>query len=1601
MNILQNNEESILQNRKSSINSIKMRTKLNLEPRTPKNIMRLNKSVSKLKKTKLNSNKKKIEDNTINDYLHSHKFEIQRRQSRRITVKSQKDKSFNININKSQMYYPKEKKDWASMIYYPDDKKSKNLQNKIINFGEDEKQNLKIVENSLMNKLNSMRNYIQNKSISENDNIENIFENNIINNISKTPTNKSKKSNKSIKSLNTKGNNQKVNKKFKRSCNSLFNLKGSSNYMMNNNSNNNSNLQSSNLANNNNNNKHVNFSIFNKYKSDILNNSFDKSPLEKIDKIKTEFKLTDFRKEFKKIKNSTKSVKYNYDPKERARFLTRKRLVYDSFDDETDKDDEHNSTTLLPSNYFIFFLDLLLFFSSLFCLFYIPLRMAKSKCFCNQENICNQIILYFVDILYIVDFIIGFFRAYYNFQFKIIKKSTRIILHYMKTDCIIDFLEAIPVFTYTNFLCVKKKSIIHCFRYEMSNSLLFLKLLTNIKIFKIFKVRNKKKNITLNSLFNLFVENYSIEKFIDNFFDFSFCFLAFHFFVCLNIFLSKETYPNWLLSNNSQDLAFMHNYILSCYSLIETLTTVGYGDVVCQSNIERIFQIFFLGVGVIAYSYIISSFGNLFKNESQSSIKYNNCMKILEEIRVEYPKMPYKLYNKIYNYIELRNKATKISDANILTNSLPFNLKNTLLLIMYRADIKNFKFFKNCGNSNFIIQVLSNFVPSTSKKYELLVYEGEMIEDLIIIKDGRLSLEAAIDTQDPEKSIRNYFNVNFQGITTEKKIKKLKEVQKESTSQLIQSKNVSDFDNAKTVLNNVVKKQANFLLNEGCEDISILDKTKNDNKKDDTHEKIMQYKTNDHLKNEPIKNEKGNYKYIKILDIRKNENFGGLYMFMRRPSPLSVRVRSKFAELYLLPKKEVFSLAKNYTNIWNKIHKKDFHNMLSIKHQTFNILNKYIEINGIGKITPNDVSRFVYGWEDRRKNSQDISFLKENIDRSKNYSRMLFFKKEADLLCPSPINFPKNINQMNKNLYFYNGARNIFSNKSLDIAASPQNKEQNPLTTEVDFSHLIATMANAKNKNNNINNPNDTKNNLKLDKDKELKESSNSLPSNLFINKQNTKNFSEEGKTFILHKNSEQLLPTLNNIFNENRAEKIKEEMKKSRKKENRKKIFLFGKKTAELFRNKNYSIFLVENTTNECIAIKSKNNNNFASKSLIKGNGNDNQELSNYLSLCQDNIFLDKIPEISSSEEENSLKQFDKNILSKETVTSFCLNSIYQNINIFTNFKYSNNEYFQQKTLNYLNNLINGKGKKSQSISQSSFSSESQSNSFSNYFFDTNPKKSNKEGSNTIKIFNNSPNSGFSNEHNYDNILFDNSNFKSDEKSSQNLLIENKNTFLKIIDSEKSGGKHEFKSIQPKKPSSNKNNYLNVTKKDEKLTFKKDSSNNEGSSFKNIISNSSIKPKKSIKNQNLNLNYFNSRISKKNPSLFSDSNNINNIKTVKNTLAEKNILFNLNSNRKSINSENASKVEKGDIKGEINGSLKGSKKGSIKGKLTRKSPRKKSKYKVGKSNTVKNKKSNQQPKKFKSAQKLVKISTNKDDDKIANTAAYFAKEEKEDCLII
>ena len=1569
-----------------------------------KNPVTLNKCVTKLNLKKLKQSMRAGDKAIIKEYLHSHKFDIERKKTKKITVKPMRrvQKSFIAN---------KKENECVSMIYYPNDKRTKKLREEIDNL--EKKPNLNKVENSIINKINNMKFNYQNEDDALNfDNSSKIKANN--NNITIN--------NNSFRSYNgNKNNNSNLNINF------AFNNNSNKNFYIRTNSINSNPNKISNININSNITSNHRSSIFGRHNISSGNNvshliNFHRGESEQIhtntDQLipeadKTHTKLSDISKnKYNKAKASSMSI--NYILKEKNRNLYRSNPLYDSFDDEeSDKDENYNENIILPTSKIIIILDFFLFLFSIYSLFYIPLTMAKTDCFCGKENKTHKALLYFTDILYIFDFCISFFRAYYNYQLKLVKHNVKILIHYLKSDFFLDFMQAIPIFTYSNFLCSKDKEVNYCFRYSMSNSLLTLKILTNLKIFKILKVRDRQKNIILNYLFNIISESYTLEKFIENLMSIGPCLLAFHFFICLNIFLAKQTYPNWLVTNNMQDNNFLYNYITSGYSLIETLTTVGYGDLVCQSSIERIFQIFFLAIGVVAYSYLISSFGNLIKNERQSSIKYNNNMKILEEIRIDYPNMPFKLYNKIYNYIESRNIAEKKFDSNELTNSLPYNLRNALLLVMYDSCIRNFKLFKGCDNSNFIIQILSKFVPSTSKKSEIIVYEGETIEEIVIVKDGRLSLEAAIDIEDPESSIKKYFNVNFEGITTDKEMKKKLEKNKDSNVVLIQNKNTKDFDKAKNALTCVVKKQANFLLNDVCEDNSILER--NENKKETENEKKTNNKSgSDYLKNEPIRNEKGNYKYIKIIDIRKNENFGGLYMFMRRPSPLSLKVKSKFAELYLIPKKDIFEIAKNYSNIWNKIHKKDFHNMLSIKHKTFNILNKYIEINGIDNINPNDVSKFIYAWEDNNNKKNKNEKKKENSKDKKAIKKDIGENNKNKNFYHSPINtkVPKNpnisgVSKSNQDLLKYNQMRDFFSNKTLDT----NNLNQNNIITqqgnnELDFSQLLALAANGKQniintnsnlnsnyiftmKNNNINsniksankftsnfnlnnitsNNVNTNTNANNNQQNEIKESSNSLNSNFFNNKQKTNIVNEDGNTLIIANDEEVLAPsTLNLIFNEKKAEKIKEEMKITRKKENRRKIFHFGKKAAKLF--KNYKIILIEKNKDESCIVKNNNNTNINNTNINNTNISKSiyKEDIAYSNKFNHNNILDKIPEFDS-DEEYSTHQFSLSDLSKENTTSFSIESIYQNINAYTNMEYSKNKNYQQKTLDYINKLLKKKDKTKLSSSHSynySYSdnddinnnnisskinkSSSFSNSFSNnknksFSVDINTKNNSKKNNNILyNLLQLTENESVKNSiYNSDNLYKrkkhrnknnkNKSNAESRCMTKENIEIPKNHGSVSLRPSSKLNNinnKNTFKSKSPKKR----------RKKEEKFTFKIDNSNDSKSrsnSNYDKLSNKHSKKKFSKKKTNSVFEEKKAKTMKKKGSVFmqtenANNNNIKNAKTTKNTRRKSQIdnKFNLKDNfkRKSGQSNKNTRIkldildEKIDNKGGIRNSL-------------------------------------------------------------------------------
>ena len=136
------------------------------------------------------------------------------------------------------------------------------------------------------------------------------------------------------------------------------------------------------------------------------------------------------------------------------RLLTRQKELYDSFEDEEVIEElEDEFFFISPETYRIFIFDTLILFCTLFSCLYVPIYIALSKCFCSYMPQPIEYILLFYELLNIIDIIISFFRAYYNFEFFLEKQNSKIICHYLKKYFFLDLLSAIPFFTISYYFC--------------------------------------------------------------------------------------------------------------------------------------------------------------------------------------------------------------------------------------------------------------------------------------------------------------------------------------------------------------------------------------------------------------------------------------------------------------------------------------------------------------------------------------------------------------------------------------------------------------------------------------------------------------------------------------------------------------------------------------------------------------------------------------------------------------------------------------------------------------------------------------------------------------------------------------------------------------------------------------------------------------------------------------------------------------------------------------------------------------------------------------------------------------------------------------------
>lgn len=249
-----------------------------------------------------------------------------------------------------------------------------------------------------------------------------------------------------------------------------------------------------------------------------------------------------------------------------------------------------------------------------------------------------------MQIFFAIDMLLTFFTAYHNDKDALITSKAQICSNYLRTWFAVDFLACFP-FSYI---------LLDDTQPSNYNSLVRLGRLSRlyrlVRIVRIVKLANLQKIRILHQLKLLTMLSTSMKRMIKTMI---LCLVFVHLSACFFFLIAKinDFSPDtWVYNTGIQDADPDVQYLNAFYWSMQTVTTVGFGDITPVSNAEKIFVIIWMAFGGAYYSFVISNLGEELENrENENSLQSKlNTLKLFSNETG----LPLHLVHKLKRYFQ-------------------------------------------------------------------------------------------------------------------------------------------------------------------------------------------------------------------------------------------------------------------------------------------------------------------------------------------------------------------------------------------------------------------------------------------------------------------------------------------------------------------------------------------------------------------------------------------------------------------------------------------------------------------------------------------------------------------------------------------------------------------------------------------------------------------------------------------------------------------------------------------------------------------------------------------------------------------------------------
>ncbi|KAL5005757.1 hypothetical protein ScPMuIL_016915 [Solemya velum] len=366
----------------------------------------------------------------------------------------------------------------------------------------------------------------------------------------------------------------------------------------------------------------------------------------------------------------------------------------------------------------------------LLCTFYTAIMVPFNAAFItihggSRSSIYSDVV---VEILFILDIVLNFRTSFVNKSGQVVYDARQIVINYIKGWFLLDLLAAIPF----DFLYVFKIS---------TNTPVHL-----LKVARLLRLARLLQKLDRYSQYSAMVVALLMSMFA----------LLAHWLACVWYAIGNEELnsspPNWTVGwlfelseridqpmnyNRSNKPDLITSYITALYFTCSSLTSVGFGNVSANTNIEKIFSVCAMLVGAMMHAVVFGNVTAIIQRMYARRQIYHSKTKDLKDFfRTHH--IPKHLKHRMQDYFQTMWSMNNGIDTNEILKDFPEEMRGEIGLTLHK-DILSLPIFENATQGclkSVSIQTRRAFCAPA----EALVHKGDAVNYVYLLCSGSMEI---------------------------------------------------------------------------------------------------------------------------------------------------------------------------------------------------------------------------------------------------------------------------------------------------------------------------------------------------------------------------------------------------------------------------------------------------------------------------------------------------------------------------------------------------------------------------------------------------------------------------------------------------------------------------------------------------------------------------------------------------------------------------------------------------------------------------------------------------------------------------------------------